>query len=560
MGLFDKVRGQFIDIVEFLDDSRDTLVWRFPRQGNEIKNNAQLIVREGQVAVFESEGQIADVFTPGTYTLETKNLPILSTIKGWKYGFNSPFKAEVYFVGMRQYTDMKWGTQNPVTLRDAEFGMVRLRAFGTYSLQVVDASKLLRELVGTDPQFRTDEVSEFLRQNIVSQVGTALGNSNLPMLDLAANQQTIAATLAGTLTTNLADFGISIPRFVIENISLPPEVEEALDKRTSMGVLGNLDQYTKFQAAEAIGDAANNPGGAGEGMGMGMGMALGQQMANALNPQQAAASAPAAQGGPPPAPGRGRGVLHGRGRTAGRSGHRRRDAGQDRRRRAHADHAGVARRACPSGAPRPSCPSCADCSPPRRRRCRRRPDGRTMSDEHAPAPVGPSPLSSTCPNCGAQTAYAPGTTALRCGSCGTDAGDRGSRRPDPGALLRRVAGSPRRRRGRRPRWPGRAVQELRCDHRDQGPGRRLPVLRRGAGGARPPGGARRPGGRRAVPRRHPRCEGRVRRVGRLALVRPGRAEEGRLHRGSARHLRARTGPSTPRPRPSTTASAATTTT
>ena len=302
MGLFDKVKGQFIDIVEFLDDSRDTLVWRFPRQGNEIKNNAQLIVREGQVAVFESEGQIADVFTPGTYTLETKNLPILSTIKGWKYGFNSPFKAEVYFVGMRQYTDMKWGTQNPVTLRDAEFGMVRLRAFGTYSMQVVDPAKMLRQLVGTDPQFRTDEVSEFLRQNIVSQVATALGNSNLPMLDLAANQQTIADTLAGTLTTNLADFGIGIPRFVIENISLPPEVEEALDKRTSMGVLGDLDKYTKFQAAEAIGDAANNPGGAGEGMGMGMGMALGQQMANSLNQQaQPAQQAPA--GGPPPIPG-----------------------------------------------------------------------------------------------------------------------------------------------------------------------------------------------------------------------------------------------------------------
>lgn len=303
MGLFDKVKGQFIDIVEFLDDSRDTLVWRFPRQGNEIKNNAQLIVREGQVAVFESEGQIADVFTPGTYTLETKNLPILSTIKGWKYGFNSPFKAEVYFVGMRQYTDMKWGTQNPVTLRDAEFGMVRLRAFGTYSLQVVDAAKMLRQLVGTDPQFRTDEVSEFLRQNIVSQVGTALGKSNLPMLDLAANQQTIGDTLAGTLSTNLADFGISIPRFVIENISMPKEVEEALDKRTSMGVLGNLDQYTKFQAAEAIGDAANNPGGAGEGMGMGMGMALGQQMANSLNQQGQPAAQQAPAGGPPPIPG-----------------------------------------------------------------------------------------------------------------------------------------------------------------------------------------------------------------------------------------------------------------
>jgi membrane protease subunit (stomatin/prohibitin family) len=300
MGFMDKVRGQFIDIVEFLDDSRDTLVWRFPRQGNEIKMGAQLVVREGQVAVFESEGQIADVFQPGTYTLETENIPILSTLKGWKYGFNSPFKAEVYFVGTRLYTDMKWGTQNPVTLRDAEFGMVRLRAFGTYALQVVDATKLLRQLVGTDPQFRTDEVAEFLRQQIVSEVGTALAAAKVPMLDLAANQQGIATALSQTLTTNLSEMGISIPRFVIENISLPPEVEAALDKRTQMGVLGNLDQYTKFQTAEAIGDAANNPGGAGEGMGLGMGMAMGQQMANSLNNQQQAQQPAGAM--PPPLP------------------------------------------------------------------------------------------------------------------------------------------------------------------------------------------------------------------------------------------------------------------
>jgi membrane protease subunit (stomatin/prohibitin family) len=299
MGFMDKVRGQFIDIVEFLDDSRDTLVWRFPRQGNEIKMGAQLVVREGQVAVFESEGEIADVFGPGTYTLETENIPILSTLKGWKYGFNSPFKAEVYFVGTRLYTDMKWGTQNPVTLRDAEFGMVRLRAFGTYQLQVVDPSKLLRQLVGTDPQFRTDEVAEYLRQQIVSEVGTAIAAARIPMLDLAANQQGIATALAQTLTTSLVEMGISIPRFIIENISLPPEVEAALDKRTQMGVLGNLDQYTKFQTAEAIGDAANNPGGAGEGMGLGMGMAMGQQMAQALN-QQAQQQAPAAVATAPP--------------------------------------------------------------------------------------------------------------------------------------------------------------------------------------------------------------------------------------------------------------------
>ncbi|MDO9456864.1 SPFH domain-containing protein, partial [Nocardioides sp.] len=293
MGFMDSIRGEFIDIIEFLDDSRDTLVWRFPRHDNEIKNGAQLIVREGQTAVFVSEGQIADVFTPGTYTLETKNLPILSTLKGWKYGFDSPFKAEVYFVATRQFTDFKWGTQNPVTLRDAEFGMVRLRAFGTFALRIVDGGKLLRELVGTDPQFRTEEVAEFLRQSIVSQFGTALAKANVPMLDLAANQQGIADQLAMTLTEQLAPMGIEIPRFVIENISLPPEVEAVLDKRTSMGVLGNLDQYAKFQAATAIGDAANNPGGAGEGVGLGVGVALGQQMASALAPQ-------AVQ--PPPAP------------------------------------------------------------------------------------------------------------------------------------------------------------------------------------------------------------------------------------------------------------------
>ena len=305
MGLFDNLRSQFIDIVEFLDDSRDTIVYRFERHNNEIKNGAQLIVREGQVAVFESEGRIADVFGPGTYTLETRNLPILSDLKGWKYGFESPFKAEVYFVGTRLYTDMKWGTQNPITMRDAEFGMVRLRAFGTYALQVVDPGKLIRQLVGTDPQFRTDEVAEFLRQTIVGQVATALATSNLPMLDLAANQQAIAATLGGTLTTNLADMGVAVPRFVIENISLPPEVEEVLDKRTSMGVMGNLDQYTKYQTATAIGDAANNPGGAGEGLGLGFGVALGQQMAGALTNQQGTGGQGAGGGptGPPPLPG-----------------------------------------------------------------------------------------------------------------------------------------------------------------------------------------------------------------------------------------------------------------
>jgi len=309
MGLMDRVRGQFIDIIEFLDDSRDTIVWRFPRQGNEIKMGAQLVVREGQSAVFVNEGTIADVFQPGTFTLETRNLPILSDLKGWKYGFNSPFKAEVYFVATRQFTDFKWGTQNPITLRDPEFGMVRLRAFGTYALRVADPAKLLRQLVGTDPQFRTEEVGEFLRQTIVSKLAPAIANAKVPALDLAANQETIANALAPALSESLAEMGIAIPRFLIENISLPPEVEAALDKRTQMGVLGNLDQYTKFQAANAIEDAANNPSGGNSGLGIGVGVALGQQVAAAMSQQPSAPPAAAAGGAgaagaavPPPLP------------------------------------------------------------------------------------------------------------------------------------------------------------------------------------------------------------------------------------------------------------------
>ena len=300
MGLFDKIKGELIDIVQWLDDSRDTIVWRFPRYENEIKMGAKLVVRESQVAVFVNEGTIADAYPPGTYTLETQNMPILSTLKGWKYGFHSPFKAEVYFVNTRQFTDMKWGTPNPVIVRDPEFGMVRLRAFGAYSARVVDPAKLLKELVGTDPQFRTEEVQEYLRQMIVGRLGSALATAQVPMLDLAAHQDRIGVQLAGVLSEDLSDVGIHIAKFIIENISVPPEVEAALDKRTQMGIVGNLDQYTKFQAANAIQDAANNPsGGAGEAMGIGLGVAVGQAAAASLNPAQ---QAPPPAAGPPPLP------------------------------------------------------------------------------------------------------------------------------------------------------------------------------------------------------------------------------------------------------------------
>ncbi|MGH3426562.1 MAG: SPFH domain-containing protein, partial [Mycobacteriales bacterium] len=274
---------------------------RFPRHDNEIKMGAKLTVRESQVAVFINEGKVADSYPPGMYTLQTQNMPILSTLKGWKYGFDSPFKAEAYFVNTRQFTDMKWGTQNPVIVRDAEFGMVRIRAFGAFSLRVTDAPALLRELAGTDPQFRTEEVSEYLRQIIVGRLGSALATAGVPVLDLATQQAQIGDRLAGVLSQELASVGIAIPKFVIENISLPPEVEAALDKRTQMGVVGNLDQYTKFQSANAIEDAASNPGGgAGEGLGVGLGMALGQRMAaNIGNTDQRQAPEPA---GPPPLP------------------------------------------------------------------------------------------------------------------------------------------------------------------------------------------------------------------------------------------------------------------
>lgn len=292
MGLWDKLKGELVDIIEWLDDSRDTIVWRFPRYENEIKMGAKLVVRESQVAVFVNEGRVADVFPPGTHTLTTQNMPILATIKGWKYGFESPWKAEVYFVNTRQFTDLKWGTQNPVMMRDAEFGVVRLRAFGAFTMRVVDPGKLLTELVGTDPQFRTEEVQEYLRQLVVSHLGSALATAGVPALDLAAKQQTIGQTLSAVLTDELAPSGIAIPRFIIENISLPPEVEQALDKRTSMGVVGNLDAYTKFQTANAIEDAANNQGGAGEAFGIGLGMAAGQRATQSMNTPPAAATPP----------------------------------------------------------------------------------------------------------------------------------------------------------------------------------------------------------------------------------------------------------------------------
>lgn len=312
MGLWDKLRGELIDIIEWTEpNDSHILAYRFPRYQNEIKYAAQLTVREGQAAAFVNEGQLADVYTPGRYRLETANMPILATLKGWKYGFNSPFKAEVYFVSTKQWTDQKWGTQNPVMMRDPEFGPVRVRAFGTFAMKVSDPATFLRQLVATDPSFETYEITNQLRNMIVSRVADAMGQAKIPVLDLAGNYEKFAGILQQRLAPELAAMGLTITQLYIENISLPPEVEAALDTRTKMGVLGNLDQYTKFQTAEAIKDAANNPGGiAGMGVGIGAGVAMGQQMAGAMGQmhtaQQTVGAAPSQSptmvGSPPPLP------------------------------------------------------------------------------------------------------------------------------------------------------------------------------------------------------------------------------------------------------------------
>ena len=301
MGLFDKLRAELIDIIEWVDDSRHTLVWRFPRYHNQIKNGAQLIVRPGQMAVFVHRGEVADVFEPGHYELKTDNLPILGTLAGWKYGFDSPFKAEVYFVSTRQVTDLKWGTPNPIMLRDPEFGPIRIRAFGTYALKAVEPKALLKELVGTDSAVDTDEVTELLRSIIISTFADVIGSSNIAALDLASKYQEFGETLRAAVQEKIDDeYGLEIPQLFIVNISLPEAVEKALDTRTSMGVIGDMNTFQQYQMGQAMTAAAENPsgGGAAEGMGLGLGFAMAGRM---MQPGVGAPGAPGMAPPPPPA-------------------------------------------------------------------------------------------------------------------------------------------------------------------------------------------------------------------------------------------------------------------
>lgn len=314
MGLFGSIKNklvsEFIDIIEWTDDTSDTMIYRFPRYQAEIKNGAQLTVRETQVAVLVNEGQFADIYQPGRYELTTQNMPILTTLKGWKYGFNSPFKVDVYFVNTKQFLNQRWGTANPIMMRDPEFGPIRMRAFGSYNFRIEkDAEgkfnpiKFIQNVAGTSGEFTTESVAEQLRNFVITKFTDHLAESKIAALDMAANLNEFSENLTNELKPDFSEYGIELTRFLIENISLPEEVEKALDRRTSMGVIGNMQAYTQMQFADSLKTAAETGGGgspAGDAMGMGMGFAMAGQMAQQMTGQQQ----PPQQAGavPPPIP------------------------------------------------------------------------------------------------------------------------------------------------------------------------------------------------------------------------------------------------------------------
>lgn len=300
MGLFDKIRGEFIDIIEWQDATHDTIVWRFPRLNNEIKMGAKLTVRESQIAVFMNEGQIADVFLPGMYTLQTENIPVLSTLKGWKYGFNSPFKADVYFVSTRQFTDQKWGTKNPITVEDARFGFVEVRAFGTYSFAVEDAKTFIIKIAATNQQFSTEDIAGQLRSLIVTKLTDAIGEGNLPIEKFAANIEELSELGKNKLSGAFNEYGLQLGMFLVENISMPEELKKEIFEYSRLNKI-DMQKLAQMKMAKSIEKAAENPSGmAGMGVGMGAGFGMGNMMGNlfagsAMQQQSAPASS-----APPP--------------------------------------------------------------------------------------------------------------------------------------------------------------------------------------------------------------------------------------------------------------------
>jgi len=299
MGLMDYLKGQFLEIIQWTDDSRDTLSWRFPDEDKEIKRGAQLIVRESQVAQFVYLGEFGDTFGPGKHTLSTDNIPILSTLKGWKYGFESPFKADVYYVTTRLFTGNKWGTSNPIMMRDADFGIVRVRAFGTFDFRITDPKVFLKEVAGSDHHFRLDEFADTMRSRIVSVFTDALASAKVPVLDLATRYGELGDALLPLINpATQSKYGIEITTFLLENASVPPEVEAAIDKRSSMSAIGNLNDYVKFQMAEGMATGGGGPAGAAAEIAMGFGMAQNMMAQGVFNP-----NAPVAAPGVTPAGG-----------------------------------------------------------------------------------------------------------------------------------------------------------------------------------------------------------------------------------------------------------------
>jgi membrane protease subunit (stomatin/prohibitin family) len=297
MTLRDFIKGELIDIVEWLESSTDAMVWRFDRPNNEIKNGARLIVRPGQVAVFVEQGTVADVFQPGQHELTTKNLPILSKLRGWKYGFASPFKAEVVFVSTRQFVGNKWGTKQPVMTRDPELGPVRLRVFGTYAVRVGDPESFVRELVGANSSFTIGQITDQLRDLLVARFSELLGENTIPVLQLAANYKELGDLATTRLAPELEKFGVELTKLVVESIALPDEVAATLDQRTRIGLIGgDMGKYAQLLTADAVRDAARNQGAGGAGAAVGVGLGMAQQLASASTQ----ASRPAAS--PPPLP------------------------------------------------------------------------------------------------------------------------------------------------------------------------------------------------------------------------------------------------------------------
>ena len=303
MSLRDFLQKQFIDVIQWTESEDGVLAWRFPMRDMEIQNGGKLTVRESQLAVFVNEGRIADVFTPGLYTLTTHTLPLLTNLMNWDKEFLSPFKSDVYFFSTRVQVDQHWGTATPITIRDPEFGAVRLRAYGIYAYHISDARVFYNKVSGTREIYRVDEIEGQLRNTILGRIADTFASSKIPFLDMAANQVALGEKITDLMKPGFAQFGLALDSFVVESLSLPDELQKILDQRISMGMIGDMSRYTQFEVAQSMPIAAANEGGgaAGVGVGLGAGLTMAQQMMNSMKPPQAGGPAPA--GGAAPAGG-----------------------------------------------------------------------------------------------------------------------------------------------------------------------------------------------------------------------------------------------------------------